>query len=51
MIQRSDCAKASVDSRQLVVPDNIAILTLPAYSPELNPMENVWDYLRQHKLC
>jgi transposase len=25
--------------RQLVVPDNIAILTLPAYSPELNPME------------
>ena len=26
---------------QLVVPDNIAILTLPAYSSELNPMENV----------
>jgi transposase len=21
------------------------------YSPELNPMENVWDYLRQNKLC
>jgi hypothetical protein len=20
------------------------------YSPELSPMENVWDYLRQHKL-
>ena len=37
--------------RQLVVPDNIAILTLPAYSPELNPMENVWEYLRQNKLC
>ena len=21
------------------------------YSPELNPMENVWDYLRSNKLC
>jgi hypothetical protein len=24
---------------------------LPPYTPELNPMENVWDYLRQNKLC
>jgi hypothetical protein len=30
----------------LVVPDNIVLLHLPPYSPELNPMENVWDYLR-----
>ncbi len=35
----------------LVVPDNIRLLHLPPYSPELNPMENVWDYLRQNKLC
>jgi hypothetical protein len=37
--------------RQLRVPDNITLLTLPPYTPELNPMENVWDYLRQNKLC
>jgi hypothetical protein len=37
--------------KQLVVPDNIRLVTLPPYSPELNPMENVWDYLRQNKLC
>ena len=37
--------------KQLVVPDNITLLPLPPYSPELNPMENVWDYLRQNKLC
>jgi putative transposase len=37
--------------KQLQVPDNITLLTLPAYTPELNPMENVWDYLRQNKLC
>lgn len=35
----------------LVVPNNIILLHLPPYSPELNPMENVWDYLRQNKLC
>ena len=37
--------------KKLVVPDNITLLRLPPYSPELNPMENVWDYLRQNKLC
>ena len=36
---------------RLVVPNNITLLSLPPYSPELNPMENVWDYLRQNKLC
>jgi hypothetical protein len=36
---------------KLRVPDNITLLSLPPYSPELNPMENVWDYLRQNKLC
>ena len=37
--------------QKLVLPDNITLLTLPPYSPELNPMENVWAYLRQNKLC
>ena len=37
--------------KTLVVPDNITLLSLPPYSPELNPMENVWAYLRQNKLC
>jgi transposase len=36
--------------RKLSVPDNIVLLPLPPYSPELNPMEKVWDYLRQNKL-
>ena len=36
--------------KKLIVPDNLTLLSLPAYSPELNPMENVWDYLRQNKL-
>jgi transposase len=35
----------------LQVPINMTLLSLPPYSPELNPMENVWDYFRQNKLC
>ena len=35
----------------LRVPNNIALLPLPPCSPELNPMENVWEYLRSNKLC
>ncbi len=35
---------------RLIVPDNITLLCLPRYAPELNPMENVWDYLRGNKL-
>ena len=34
--------------RRLRVPDSIALLPLPPYSPELNPMEAVWRYLREN---
>jgi hypothetical protein len=33
-------------SPRLAVPANIALLPLPAYAPELNPLENVWEFLR-----
>jgi hypothetical protein len=36
--------------KRLRVPDNITLLPLLPYAPELNPMENVWDYLRGNKL-
>jgi transposase len=35
-------------SGEVVVPANITIIGLPAYSPELNPVENLWQYLRRH---
>jgi putative transposase len=37
-------------SSRLVVPDNITLLPLPPRSPELNPVENVWQYLRDNWL-
>lgn len=33
-------------SRELKVPANLSLLHLPPYSPELNPMENVYNYLK-----
>ena len=32
-------------SGKLKVPANVTIIQLPAYSPELNPIENLWHYL------
>jgi transposase len=29
------------------VPENITLLFLPPYSPELNPKENLWDEIRE----
>ena len=37
-------------SERLIVPANITLLTLPPYSPELNPVENIWQYLRANWL-
>jgi hypothetical protein len=34
-------------TRKLNVPANISLLHLPPASPELNPTENIWQYLRQ----
>lgn len=32
----------------LKVPKNLTIILLPSRSPELNPVENVWQYMRQN---
>jgi hypothetical protein len=34
----------------LAIPANLTLLPLPPKSPELNPVENVWEYLRQNQL-
>jgi hypothetical protein len=33
-------------ARALVVPKNITIMPLPSRSPELNPVENIWQFMR-----
>lgn len=34
----------------LIVPDNITILPLPPKCPELNPVENIWQFMRENWL-
>ena len=34
----------------LIVPDNVTLVPLPPYSPELNPVEHVWLYLKARYL-
>jgi transposase len=35
-------------AKELRVPENITAVRLPPYSPELNPIENLWHYLKSH---
>ena len=37
-------------SGRLVMPPNITLIPLPAKCPELNPQENVWQFLRDNWL-
>lgn len=34
-------------SQELLIPANIRLILQPAYSPEVNPVEHVWDELRE----
>ena len=37
-------------SKRLAVPTNITLVPLPAKAPELNPVENIWRFLRENWL-
>jgi transposase len=34
-------------ANDLVIPENIRLISQPAYSPELNPVEHIWEELRE----
>ena len=37
-------------SKALEIPDNITLLPLPAKWPELNPVETIWQFMRDNWL-
>ena len=34
-------------AKRLLIPDNIALCFIPPYSPELNPAEKVWAFIKK----
>ena len=34
-------------AKDLIVPENVRLIRLPGYSPELNPQERIWDEVRE----
>lgn len=38
---------SSHKSKDLAVPNNVSLIFLPPYSPELNPAEQIWNQLRR----
>ena len=42
---------SSHKSKDLSVPNNITLVLLPPYSPELNPAEQIWNILRKKRFA
>ena len=34
--------------KNYILPNNIILIRIPPYSPELNPSEKIWHYIKQH---
>lgn len=43
VLDNGACHKA----KALILPDNIALIFLPPYSPQLNPAEKIWAHLKR----
>ncbi len=37
-------------AHDLIVPVNMTLVPLPPYSPDLNPAEHVWEYIRENDI-
>lgn len=37
-------------AKGILVPENITLVFLPPYSPELNPIERIWQHIKHHTI-
>jgi transposase len=38
-------------AKGLIIPANLTLIAQPPFAPEVNPVENLWEYLRQNHLA
>lgn len=38
-------------SKSLIIPDNMELVFIPPYTPEMNPIEQIWKELRSRGFC
>jgi transposase len=38
-------------AKKLQITENIILLFQPRYSPELNPVEQIWEYVKEDLKC
>lgn len=50
MIRGQALVLLRLTTEKLIVPKNLSLVFLPSRSPELNPVENIWQYLRANWL-
>ena len=36
-------------AKKLEIPENVVLLFQPAYSPDINPIERVWQYVKKQE--
>ncbi len=39
------------NSKNLDIPENIKIIKIPPYTPEMNPIEQIWEEIREKGFC
>jgi transposase len=48
LVDQAGWHQSKRQSKRLVVPANITLVLLPSKAPELNPVENIWQYMREN---
>ena len=41
------CFAGGIEAKVLIIPENIRLAFIPPYTPEMNPIEQIWKEIRK----